>query len=106
MASVGFPEYSIISTSATIANSGVRIEGNGALGLGGGLVILLFEQIGFAQYQVGEGQGVIQSNGLLLQLEGPIQGTRVIAPLKDPIQPIGAAKIRICGGIFGVQLDG
>jgi hypothetical protein len=59
-------------TQPEISKSEVRSEVYGSLALGDGLVILPLVHKHTAQERVGERKRVIESNGLMLQLESSI----------------------------------
>src|SRR5713226_10742787 len=84
----------------------VGIEGDGSLTFGNGLVILLLQRIELTQARMGHRQGVIQSEGLSLQLKSPLRGLRVSTPVIGPLKVVGSPQLRVCLSILRVQGHG
>src|SRR6266851_6067539 len=84
----------------------VGIEGDGSLTFGYGLIVLLLQRIELAQARMGHRQGIIQSEGLSLQLESPLWGLGVSTPVVDPLPVIGPPQLRVRLRILRVQGHG
>src|SRR5713226_4031704 len=81
----------------------VGIEGDSHLTFGYGLIVLPFQRIELAQARMGHRQGIIQSEGLSLQLESPLWGLGVSTPVIDPLPVIGPPQLRVCLRTLRVQ---
>jgi hypothetical protein len=75
--------------------SKIDIEGDGALCLDDGLVMLLSPKIGVTQYGVRNGERIIQGHRPLSQIQVSIQRLGgVIIPLKEPIIKVSSTQKR------------
>src|SRR5204863_2456890 len=83
----------------------VRRECDGTLCLGDGAVVRLLPQIDLSQQTVGVGKRVVQSDGPLGQLTGPLESLPLSTPKKLPALEKRPAQACVGPRILGIELE-